>query len=497
MSTKLFFDTLPSTVKSADVNFEQPLETEILLADYDAPVFKIVKTTMEHLITQKYVMQTKLTVEGFVKVNIYYQSNQNAKLHMVSHKIPFQKQLEVGEYKTNLITVQGNCQYVNIRPQNPTRIDVRGAYMFNIRVYSVQDTQVITAVASESVCCDSTQVECFAMAAQNVRQFTIEQPLNLPPNMHKVLRVSTDIPLPAVAVYTDKITVKGDINADIVYTLEDSDEIKTHSQSFAYNQIVDMPEIMDKNIPYTQISVASFGISQNSEDKKLTAVITVQIDAAAFAKHQIIAVNDGFSRSYEYQKESNQQLVDTNMHSINKNISVQFNDAVPSECRICDVQFEISPLKSYYEINKTTAKAKVFAHIIAVNGQNEYECFTKTEDMVFDWLEKCGRYDEICVDLSAAGFSVNEKNVTANISAKGFVIEKHPLELLCSFEENCDKPQQRGKEALVICYGKKGDRIFDIAKAHNVSPQIIMEENMLESSTLPEDCMLFVPAFEQ
>ena len=59
MSTKLFFDALPSTVKSADVNFEQMVETEILLADYDAPVFKIVKTTMEHLITQKYIMQSK------------------------------------------------------------------------------------------------------------------------------------------------------------------------------------------------------------------------------------------------------------------------------------------------------------------------------------------------------------------------------------------------------------------------------------------------------
>lgn len=497
MSTKLFFDALPSTVKSADVNFEQMVETEILLADYDAPVFKIVKTTMEHLITQKYIMQSKLSVEGFVKVNIYYQSDQDGKLHNISQKIPFQKQIEAGEYKANFISVQGSCQYVNTRPQNPTRIDVRGAYMFNIGVYSADSRQIVTAVASDSVCCDNTQLDCFDMVVQNTRQFTVEQLLNLPENMHRVLRISTDIPVPAVMVYTDKMTVKGDINADIVYTLKDSDEIKRQTQTFAYNQIVDMPEIRDNNIPYINVSVASLGISQNSEDNKFTAVLTVQIDASAFAKHQIMAVRDGFSRRYEYEKKSDMQLVDTNIHSINKNMSVHFNETVPAACRICDVIFEITPAKVYYEINKTMVKSRIFAHIITLNAQNEYECFTKTEEIFFEWLEQCGKFDEISFDISVTGFTVNDKNVTANVCAKGFVIEKHPVELLCHFEENCDKPHRNIKESLVIYYGKKGDRIFDIAKNHNVSPQIIMEENMLENDNLYEDSMLFIPAFEQ
>ena len=62
MATQLFFDHLLSTEKMEDINSEQSVVTEILLADYDEPVFKIVKTTMEHLVTQKYIMQNKLTV---------------------------------------------------------------------------------------------------------------------------------------------------------------------------------------------------------------------------------------------------------------------------------------------------------------------------------------------------------------------------------------------------------------------------------------------------
>ena len=497
MATNLFFDTLPSTVKSADVNFEQSVETEILLADYDAPVFKIVKTTLEHLVTQKYIMQSKLTLEGFVKVNICYQSPESNKLHTVSQKIPFQKQIEVGQYDANYIDVQGNCQYVNTRPQNPTRIDVRGAYMFNIRVYSSHNTQIISAIASDSVCCDNAQLDCFSMIVQNTRQFTMEQTLSLPENVHRIMRVATGTPTPAVTVFADKITIKGEINADVYYTLQDDDRVHMHSQTFAYNQLVDMPQIRENNIPYTQLEVTSLGISQNSDDKKMTATLTAQIDALAFAKQQIMAVRDAFSRRCEYEKEAHQQLVDVNMHSIGKTVSLQFNDAVPGGYTICDVLFEISPAKSYYEINKTTVKSKVFAHIIVLNGQNEYECITKSEDIVFDWLEKCGRYDEICIDLSAAGYTCSENSVTVNIFAKGFVIEKHPVELLSDFEEDSDKPQNNIREALVVCYGKKGEKIFDIAKNHNVSPQVIMEENLLENDSLVEDAMLIIPAYEQ
>ena len=60
MATQLFYDHLLSTTKIADINSEQPVEAEFLLADYDAPVFKIVKTTMNHVVTQKYIMQNKL-----------------------------------------------------------------------------------------------------------------------------------------------------------------------------------------------------------------------------------------------------------------------------------------------------------------------------------------------------------------------------------------------------------------------------------------------------
>ena len=95
MPTNLFFDSLTHTQKVFDYGFEQAVEQEILLADYDEPVFKIVKTCLEHTMTQKYISGSKLVLEGFFKLSVYYQPPGSQRLAMTTHKIPFQKQLDL------------------------------------------------------------------------------------------------------------------------------------------------------------------------------------------------------------------------------------------------------------------------------------------------------------------------------------------------------------------------------------------------------------------
>ena len=74
MSEILINDTLNVTNKIFETAFEYPLEQEILLADYDEQVFKILKTAVDFSITQKYIQNSKLTIEGFFKITIYNQN---------------------------------------------------------------------------------------------------------------------------------------------------------------------------------------------------------------------------------------------------------------------------------------------------------------------------------------------------------------------------------------------------------------------------------------
>lgn len=501
MATQLFYDHLLSTAKLADISSEQPVETEILLADYDAPVFKIVKTTMEHLVTQKYIMHSKLNIEGFIKLTVYYQPPESDKISVVSQKVPFQKQLELaeGDYDLCFIEAEGQSQYVNTRPQNPTRIDVRGMYLFSVRVFAQKKVNAVTAISSDSVCCDREEISHFSLAGQNIRQFTAEKEIEFSENMSGIIRVHPRVQSPAITVFKDKITVKGEISADIYYTLADSADISKQTQVFAYNQLIDLKGIKENCIGCADVSVCGFSIKQNQDSKKYTAAITVQTDATAFSRQQVIAVKDAFSRRYKYEKTQQEILCDTNMYHIDKNMALRTGEKIGTDYTVKDVFVEISPLKTYYEINKTTAKAKAVANIIVLNSRGEYECISKAEDIVLDWLENCTPQDEICIKLSADSFSCNctgdEVQINAAISAKGFVIEKRPFIVLKAFEENTEAAAEKNQDALVLYYAKKGEKVFEIAKKHNADPQDISVENCLQADTVAEDTMLFIPSF--
>ena len=95
MTNQCITDAISVTDKRIDTSFEIGLDREILLADYDKPVFKIVKTIAEHSITQKYINGNRLIIEGFFRTSIFYQPPAGEGLTVVSKKQTFQKQIDL------------------------------------------------------------------------------------------------------------------------------------------------------------------------------------------------------------------------------------------------------------------------------------------------------------------------------------------------------------------------------------------------------------------
>lgn len=501
MNTQIFCDSLLSTAKIIGTSTEIPIETEISLADYEAPVFKIIKSTMEHLITQKYVSQGKVNIDGFIKLCIYYQAPGEEKISVLLKKIPFQKQIDAENADENksFICIQGQSQYINTRAQNPTRIDVRGAYLLNIKVYSDTQVNVVTAIANKNICTDSDTISFFAMSGHNTRQFALEDQVDLEEDFAKVIRVNNSAPSPTVTVYQDKLTVKGEIISEIFYTCNNTNDVKKSAKTFLYNQIIDIPGIKENNFSNCDVKISSFGLAQNQDTKKLVANLSVTLDAKTFSKQEMIAVKDAFSRYYEYEKEEVNTTADKNIYNVEKALPITMEYKFSGEYKVYDVIFEISPAKNYFELNSAVVKAKISAHIIAKNAQNEYECFTQTNDVVLDKFDHCSESDEIFINFTPVGVSAEQKGDTVTIktavSAQGFVIQKQPVTLLSSFAENEANPHPYTKEALVLYYANRNERIFDIAKNHFADPQLIKEENNLEEDVLDKRQMLFIPCY--
>ncbi len=494
-------DSLNTTGSFFDTSFEMPVEQDILLADYDKAVFKTVKTNIDHTITQKYINGNRLIIEGFFRISVFYQPPQGANITVITKKQSFQRQFDLPSAVTghHFIVVNGETQYVNTRAVNSSRITVNGVYAFTVKAYTVQQIPVVTAVNSNTVCADSWETAGFSLCGRGIRQFSMEDELSIPRETDKILNISACCSNMTVLVYQDKVNIKGDVAADIAYTMPDSTEILHRTKNFVYNQVVDINGINDRNIAYADFSVVNFTVTRNNDTKKINGIITAQLDVKVFRRESVYIVYDAFSKVYDYSTDRKIISYDENIRAVNKKLRFSVEDAIGSGYTPVYHFINVTPPAVHTFDNMNTLKSKLTVSAIVKNSQNEYECFNKSRDIIIDIGAEINQDDEFIISCRPAESNISLAEdilkATVNINVSGFVIKRKAVTVLSRLTEKTDTPAQLPANALILYYGKKGERVFDIAMRYRTDTSLIKEENNLETEKLQEDRMLFIPAF--
>ena len=100
--------------------------------------------------------------------------------------------------------------------------------------------------------------------------------------------------------------------------------------------------------------------------------------------------------------------------------------------------------------------------------------------------------------------NVSEKEVSINsgimkavfsVDLTGFVLERNEFMVLDEYSENTDLSLSQPEDALILYYADKGEKVFDIAMKYHTDVSAIIEENSLETKTMSESRMLFVPQY--
>lgn len=502
MANQLISDTISTTCKFIDTAFEMPVEQEFLLADYDKAIFKIVKTNVEHSITQKYINGSKLVLEGYLKINIYYQPPEGENLTLVSKKLPFQKQFDLSQAPQGpyFIQVDGQLQYINTRAINPTRIDARGIYRMFVRGYTVCPKPVGTAVNTTFACYDSREINNFCLCGRGAKQFSVEDEIDLPPQLEKVLTADARCTNMTLTAYKDKVNLKGEISAEVVYTMPDSRTVQHTVKTFVFNQIAEIAGTGENCLPYGEFTAVNVAITQNPDTHKINCIVTCCVDIKVFRKESVIALTDAFSKKYRYSKETRKIVCDDNIRTADKIFTVDIADEIgQGYTPVCAFAAAECPAL-HDEEGETVLKTKITVSAIMRSSENELECFVKSRDVnlnIGEDIKAENEYIVSCVPMSVS-VSVESQTLNARITAavQGFVINHMQVQTLYSFEENTEEDCAPAPDALVLYYGKKGEKIFDIAMKYKTDTQLIRMENSLEeATTLAEDRMLLIPAY--
>ena len=108
-------------------------------------------------------------------------------------------------------------------------------------------------------------------------------------------------------------------------------------------------------------------------------------------------------------------------------------------------------------------------------------------------LMRCDpQIDAVAAACTLAAGSKAEAKVELHISAAVFQVVKVPLVTSVQVKEDAVKPREEDL-ALMIYFAEAGERVWDIARRYNTSPEEISMVNELGGETLPDKRMLLIP----
>lgn len=503
MELKVFKDTVTTAGQLCDTRLELPIETEVLIPDYLPEVFKIVKSFVYPVVLQKQVQAGRLTVEGYFRVEVFYQGGEQS-LCSMEQKVPFSRQVELKSAESGAVevSVSGEVQYINCRAVNQRRLDIRGAYNLSVRAVAALPQEILTAVSGMGVQQKLMPLDTVGILLSPEKQFTLEEEIGFEGQPLAVLHTKNVVHVQEVKLVSGRAVVKGEVEATVTYRNEAG--LQHAEKSLEFNQIVELDGVTEDcecqvNMTPIGCTISAAGEEGGGYQISVTCILAVK----AMKQLQYLAVCDGFSTQYEVvcnRKEIGTELL---LDHLTNTVETEAQGKLPdADAKVLDCYATCFTPELTQAEGETSVSihGRAIAHLICVNALDEIECYDKVCEYT---LPKKYNVPLQEIDASLTAQCVNVRAVKngedaaaeLDIMVRGVLLQKKKVSVV--EELNCGEELEKDNDvALRIYYATAGEAVFDIAKRYHASPADVAALAGIESDTVDEAQRLLIPMTE-
>lgn len=504
MELKIFRDTLPAAGGSCIVKAELPLETEILISDYQPQVFKLVKCFARPVVLQKQLQPGRLTLEGYLRCTVFYQGEDGAGLCQTEQKLPFTKVLELPEFSFSAWTasVEGQTEYLNCRAVNPRRIEVRGAFGLVASVHAQIKTEVITALADggvEQKLCTLSGVRRTAVLDKLI---TVEGELAFSKEPEAILDITGTAQVRELKLLTGKAVAKGELQMLCAWRAQDDPALQSQSAALSFNQILDVEGLSEDCRCLCVVEPVGFTVAQgeNGAPSQLTA--TAMLHLRAWRPYELQAAADAFSTRFDTALTPQQVTTERLAALLDETVAVTGSGPLPDAgARLLACFAAFGPAQVLPQGEGYALTARAVATAFGENSLGELESYEKTLEFSLPLTLAAPPGAELYPEcwLSAEDLQCSCTGGTLEVSIKvrveGAVLCRQTQTCVGSIELGEPLTPADPEISLRIYYAQAGEELFGIARRFHVSPGQMLAANGLEPDTgvLPEEKRLLVP----
>ena len=508
-------ETFSASQTVLDTSFEQPVERDFVLPDYYPDIFRILKCTVIPKILSNSINGGKLTVETTVLVRVLYLSENNCRVNCIEQKMNFSKTLELNSACTNpFVCVNPKCDYINCRVVSQRRLDIRGAVTTAVKVTG----EVLQPVVTDAFGCNiqlKKQLVTYPAKRLNVsKRITVIEELELSaskPAVGSILRSDCEVSPQDTKIIAGKMITKGDAEISMLYscvTTEGEDTVETMKFTVPFSQIIDVEGIDETCQADLDISVGGCEIIPKGEDStSLECEIIIIVNCVAVKYETCEIVSDAYSTCYECETSACGTKLETAPAKVDESLS--------QSCTISRSDENIGCVyDSWANVENVSSRFDEDKNCFVVSGNVKYCVMGRYESKTPFLLETENPFEQ-CIALPdsyenshsalyeprvrTANCSyyladANSIELKAEIKIGGIIRQQCAKQLISEIKVKTDCVKQKQDcYALKLCYCRKNDDIWEIAKRYSTSITAIMEENELDDDKVTEQGMLLIP----
>ncbi len=497
MEIKIFNDTVSATTTMCDTKLELPIETEILIPDYLPQVFKVVKCFAHLVVLQKQMSTVRLTLDGYLRLTVFYQSENDEQLCHTEQKMPFTKQVDLpqGEFYCPDIVIGGEIEYINCRAVNQRRIDIRGAYALNVNANAQTSYEIVSALSEGGVQQKMNVLSGLHTLAVQEKVISVEDTIEFETTPESVLDVSSFGSVNEVKLISGKAVLKGSISAKVLYR---ADELHNSSKTVDFNEVIEVDGADEtcESIAFVKPTGCSL---LASEDGKTTITITAILYIKVFRQNKTYAVCDAFSTLYETKLEFDKVYTQEVLDRFNVQIETSTEGNLPDEQAVVLAAFATQMQPELIEENEIShIRGRVIIHVLCRNSLGEIDCYDKACEYILPSSYEA-KSQELVLAANVGVLNVSAKKAGKSTSAtvllkvEGLLTKRKEHTILKNIENVQELVKTDENTALRIYYAQAGEHLFDIARRYAVSPSFIAQTNELDSETIKERKHLLIP----
>lgn len=495
---------------------ESSAESEIVLPDYYTNILRLIRTEAVPFIRTQSIYGDRLMVEGYVEFRIIYLGEDGISLKSVFNQVPFSHSREISglsdpsDNNTPDIRIRANVEHSDIRALSPQKLHVKATVALSIRIFKPSILPILAPEKDESSPDDEfielqeRFIKYSKTACLGKKPLRISDDIDIgnKPEIEQILRYEVCFKKTEQKILNRKIIVKADMLIKVLYIPVGSNIPQIFEQSYPISQIMDIEGLDEETICNITLEISTFKISakENSDEQKkiITYEAEIQVSVIGYKTVNVSTVTDAFSTKKDIECVSKAVNIE-NFKEVNEDIG--FNETLEIGSYDTIYDFNVVPFitNTVYDekLHKVLSSGAFFCSALYKDLEGDISAIDKAVPFTIQTDPPTGcsslRADVDLSVVSMAFVPADSTKIEFRLSSnyQGMIFYTETFEALTDIKYMNEK-NFANKPEMILYYGDKGEKVWDIAKRYSTSRASIIKNNNLDDEILNEKTMIYI-----